>query len=320
MSATSSGQTYPRRTAAHLRRRGLRASLAAATCATLLAALALAPSALGEVIVRQSTYGTVYEHLLYGPKFRQNLNVFVSATPDSPIVVLIHGGGWRYYDALVHFEMESLALQQQGFTVFTINYDQDSETTPAFPGEPNDVELAIRWALSNAATYHGNPGKLVLLGGSAGGHLAAVAAEQINAAAPGTVKGVISLSGPTDFRTLVPLIEHNALPNEEFDHNVYQAVGREPNGTPYMYTNPAEEEAFEAKWSPALNAPTKGCPRWLLFHSEAELIPLTQAQQLNAKLHEAGCSSTLQVLPGSRHAFAYWKEVTPQIFSFINGI
>lgn len=313
--ARTCGRTPPRHGAR------LPAAALASLLALLLGALALSPPALAEPAAsRPGAFGPIYEHIAYGPRLRQYLNVYASRTPRSPLVVLVHGGGWRYFDALVHFESESLGLQAQGFTVVTINYDQDSERTPAFPTEPNDVSMAVKWAIANAAAYNGDPGKLVLLGGSAGGHLSALVAEQMNAAAPGTVKGVVTLSGPTNFRQLMPLIEANKLPNEGFKQSVLQAVGREPSGKPYLFSNPAEQEAYEARWSPALQVNPKGCARWLIFHSEAELIPLSQAEQLNAKLKEAGCSSTLQVLPGARHAFTYWGSISAQVFSFIKSI
>ncbi|MCW3069602.1 MAG: esterase/lipase, partial [Solirubrobacterales bacterium] len=158
---------------------GLRAALLLA-----LAMLALAaPSAFGAKVA--SPFGAVYEHLSYGPRLAQQVNVFDSGTPNSPIVVLVHGGGWRIQYTLSRFASESMALQQQGFTVFDINYRQDSERRPAFPVEPEDVMLATRWAIDNAASFHGDPRSVFLLGGSAGGQLAGIAAEQMNAASPG---------------------------------------------------------------------------------------------------------------------------------------
>jgi acetyl esterase/lipase len=269
--------------------------------------------------VRSDAYGVIYEHLLYGPRYRENLDVYASHTSRSPMVVLVHGGGWRSYDALSKFEVESLALQQQGFTVFTINYDQDTATTPAFPLEPEDVTAATRWAIANASTFNADPTNVFLLGGSAGGQLVATVAQQLDAAAPGTVKGVISLSGPENFRSLIALIEAKVVTNEEFVTSVYRALGRELEGPSYIFANAFEQEAYEARWSPALNVASTNCPRWLLFNSQTELIPLSQAQEMSSRLTQAGCSSSLHVLPGSRHAFGYWKEVAPLVFGFIRG-
>jgi acetyl esterase/lipase len=293
----------------------------AATAAALAAALLSLPCAHADAGVRVTAdaYGPMYEHIHYGPLFAQYLDVYQAPTAGSPIVVLVRGGGWRLFEPLTDFESESLSLQQQGFTVVTIQYRPDTERRPAFPMEPSDVRLAVEWAIANGGRYNGNPADVVLLGASAGGQLVDVVGEQLAAADPGAIRGVVSLSGPTDLRSLTRMIQAGAVSNEEFVSSVYRAEARNSEtGQPYLYTTPWKQEAFEARWSPALSAPG-ACTKWLLFNSEAELVPLSQAQELNVAVRRAGCPSTLQVLPGTRHAFAYWKTVAAQVFSFIRG-
>jgi acetyl esterase len=293
--------------------RGLRAAAALAFATALLAA---APNALAASL--SSPYGPVYERLRYGPGYRQVTDVFQSASPNSPLVVLVHGGGWRFDFALSQFAPQSKALQAQGFTVFDIQYKPDSETTPAFPMEPNDVMLATRWAIANAASFSADPGKVVLLGGSAGGHLVSLAAEQLDSESPGTVKGVISLSGPMNFTTLLPMIQDGAITNENFITSVEQALGL--GVEPSVFASRSEAESYPATWSPALHVPaTQNCPNWMLFNSEAELIPLPQAQEMSSNLAKANCKATLNVLPGSKHAFSYFDRVSSAIFSFIRS-
>jgi acetyl esterase/lipase len=296
--------------------RPLRTCVTALAGALVILALSAAPSAFGWLTV-SSPYGPVYEHLSYGPRYRQVLDVYEAKAADAPIVVLVHGGGWRFQDSLVMYASESEALQQQGFTVFEISYDQDSETIPAFPLENNDVALATRWAIANAASFHADASNVILLGGSAGGHLVSVAAEQLNAAKPGTVRGVVTLSAPTNFKTLLTMIENRTITNESFITSVKQALGRDPGEN--AFASLSEWEAYPGIWSPALHAPTQSCPNWLLFNSETELIPLSQAVELNQALLGAKCSSTLHVVPGSKHAFAYFSTVAPAIFSFIKA-
>ena len=290
---------------------GLRAALLLAL--STVALLAAAPSAPASTL--SSPYGPVYERLSYGPRWRQVTDVFQSSTPHAPIVVLVHGGGWRVYSALVKFASESMALQAQGFTVFTINYDQDSELTPAFPLETNDVALATQWAIANAARFNGDPSNVTLLGGSAGGQLVATTAEQMNAVSPGTIKRVVSLSGPMNFVTLLQLIHEGKITDEEFIFSVQQALGRDPGTN--VFANRSEAEAYPATWSPSLHVRPESCPKWLLFNSAEEFIPLSQAQEMNSALLKANCRSTLTVVPGSTHAFGYFGRVDSSIFNFI---
>jgi acetyl esterase/lipase len=295
---------------AHGMARRLRRSIAPALATAFALALAAAPSALGAVKPAISSLG-VYEYLRYGPSPLEVANVYPSATPNSPLVVLVHGGGWRKQGPLGRLELEAGSLRAQGFTVVEVNYDQDSLLTPAFPLEPNDIEAATRWAIAHAADFNANPADVVLLGGSAGGHLVALAAEELDAAAPGTVEQVVTLSAPTNFLSLIGQLEEDSLSNEMFDTSVHRALG---------YTDPAPMPwSYAARWSPALNVPSGGCPSWLIFNSEAEFIPLAQAQELNAALNAAHCSSRLEVVPGSEHGFTYFHRVKPVIFSFIKS-
>jgi acetyl esterase/lipase len=292
----------------------IRAALLA--LAVSIAALATAPSALGLTTV-SSPYGPVYEHVSYGPRLAEQMDIFESAASNSPIVVLVHGGGWRFQYALSRFAGEAKALQAQGFTVFDINYQQDSERRAAFPTESNDVVLATRWAMANAGQYHANPGNVVLLGGSAGGQLVGVAAEQMNAAAPGTVKGVVSLSGPMNLESMLSLVEGGSYTNEEFAYSLNQALGRLPGTT--IFASTSELESYPAAWSPALHVAPRTCAKWLLFNSQEEGIPLSQAQEMASAAAHAGCSASLQVVPGSKHAFGYFGLVANTIFDFIRS-
>jgi len=299
-------------------RRGASVRLAAllVACAGLaLAAPSAASAASGNSSQISSPYGPVYEHISYGSRFRQVLDVFASATPNSPIVVLVHGGGWRYYDPLTRFAAEAEALQQLGYTVLDINYDQDNERVPAFPLEPDDVIKAIDWGIANAATYNGDPTNVILLGGSAGGHLVAIAGEMLDKTSPGTIRAIISLSGPMNLTTLLAMVEENAITNEEFVTSIQQALGMGPGEE----ASP-ETESYAATWSPALHIPPAAdCPDWLIFSSEQDLVPVSQAQEMYADLQRANCKATLDVVPGSGHAFAYFNSVRGVIDLFLRG-
>jgi len=276
-----------------------------------LLALVLSPAALASVTTLVAEGGEL-EYLSYGPSSQEVANVYISPNPGSPLVVLVHGGGWRKQMSLGKFATESYRLREEGITVVEINYDQDTAYTPAFPMEPNDVMAATKWAIANAARFNADPGNVELLGGSAGGNLVALAAEELNAANPGTVRGVISLSGPMNFLALMPMLESGQTFTDNFEVSVRQALGI-PSGT-WNYSR-----SFAARWSPALSVPAQGCPAWLIINSANELIPVSQAEQMHASLVNARCSASLIVLPGREHAFEYWRFVRPAIVDFIHA-
>ena len=91
-----------------------------------------------------------------------------------PIAILIHGGGWGGGDKAADFGALSKPLTDAGIAWFSINY----RLAPRYPWPAcfDDVRSAIRWVKKNAATYNSDPKRVALVGYSAGGQLAALAA------------------------------------------------------------------------------------------------------------------------------------------------
>jgi len=112
---------------------------------------------------------------LYAPK---------GEAPDSgrPVMVMIHGGGWRGGDkqnpAIVGTKMNHFV--GHGYVYASINY----RLSPQTPGEAGvehpthvqDCAKALAWIHDHVAEYGGDPGQIHLMGHSAGGHLAALLA------------------------------------------------------------------------------------------------------------------------------------------------
>jgi acetyl esterase/lipase len=274
------------------------------------AAALAAPSALASGTIENVPYGSEEsQYMDIYPATQPALRTAATSGTGSPVVVLVHGGGWRKQNifTLRQFRTESRALQAAGFSVFEIDYRQDSTETAAFPLEPADVSSAVNWVLGHAAGYGGDPNQLVLVGGSAGGQLVASVAEQLAATRPGLVKGVVSLSGPFNFPQIRADFRNRTITNTNFKLSVHMAL---------HWYGPFPQ-AFAEEWSPALHAPHANCPPWLLFNSETELIPLAQAREMQSNLTAAGCSSQLVVVPGSMHSFEYWSQVQQQVVAFI---
>ena len=96
-----------------------------------------------------------------------------------PLVLFIHGGGWnsghtRHSGALANFPQALAMLASEGFVVASLEYRLTNEA--AFPAQLQDARAAIRFLKANAAKYGIDPSRTGVWGGSAGGHLAALAA------------------------------------------------------------------------------------------------------------------------------------------------
>jgi acetyl esterase/lipase len=96
-----------------------------------------------------------------------------------PLVVWVHGGGWNRGDArtsgaFTDWPRVLADLAARGFVVASVNYRLSGEAK--FPAQIQDVKAAIRFLRANAGRYGIDPARVYAWGGSAGGHLAALAA------------------------------------------------------------------------------------------------------------------------------------------------
>ena len=96
-----------------------------------------------------------------------------------PVVLYVHGGGFRLLSKDTHWVM-GLAFARQGYLVFNINYRLAPQHP--FPAAIDDVCAAYGWVAENAAQYGGDVGRLALAGESAGANLVTALAV-----APGVV-------------------------------------------------------------------------------------------------------------------------------------
>jgi len=253
----------------------------------------------------------IYRGVSYGPSPEEMATIYAQTTPDATTVILVHGGGWREQKLATEEGVVANALQLQGFTVFDINYDQDSPTTPAFPLEVNDVVSATEWAIANAATYGANPANVVMLGGSAGAQLVARAAELMDTGRPGAVRAVAELSGPMNLQTLVAMAIAGKIKSQGYVKSIGQALGCSSSLA-------LCSSSYEAEWSPALNVPVIGCPTWLLLSSSTEPTDLSQGEEMLAATQRAGCQTELGLVT-TGHGFSYWPTVAKRVFAFFDA-
>ena len=125
--------------------------------------------------------------------------------PGAPVVVFFYGGNWQGGDKAL-YRFVGAALAASG--VVTVIPDYRVYPQVRFPGFLDDNARAVRWTKDHAADYGADPGKLFLMGHSAGAYGAAMLAlERRWLGAVGLdprrdVRGVIGLSGPYDFLPL----------------------------------------------------------------------------------------------------------------------
>ena len=126
--------------------------------------------------------------LQYGPSDSQAADLFLpSGDGPHPLAILIHGGCWSVTTAgreqLRHIGAE---LAGRGIAVWSIGYRRANESGGGYPGTFQDVGAAIDRLRSDAPRYGLDLSRTVLVGHSAGGHLALWAAvrDRLPASSP----------------------------------------------------------------------------------------------------------------------------------------
>jgi len=159
------------------------------------------------------------EVIEYGTAPSQAVDLFLpTGDGPHPLAILIHGGCWSVTTAgreqLRHLGAE---LAKQGIAVWSIGYRRANEAGGGYPGTFEDVGRAIDLLRSNAARYQLDLSRTVLVGHSAGGHLALWASVRdrlprdsaLYRPQPFMPRSVISLAGVGDLEAFagnVPVI------------------------------------------------------------------------------------------------------------------
>jgi acetyl esterase/lipase len=116
------------------------------------------------------------KNVVYGPLARQRLDVWrKSTTPlHAPVVLFIHGGSWTMGDKREQGRPMLHEFVRRGWIAVVPNYSLAPRHP--WPAQIRDVTRALGWVKKNIATYGGDPERVVISGGSAGGQLAALVA------------------------------------------------------------------------------------------------------------------------------------------------
>jgi acetyl esterase/lipase len=228
------------------------------------------------------------------------LDVYRSQASDEarPAVIVVHGGSWRG-GRKSDFPRWNEWLVAQGYTVFDIAYRLEPQ--PNWQTATGDVKCAIGWVKQNAAQYNIDPDQIALLGRSAGGHLALLAAYTPNepqlppscAAPDTTVQAVVSFYGPTDL-----LWGYNAPANPNVidgSDTLRRFLGGPPDTAP---------SAFNIA-SPVNHVGSNTPPTLLLHGGRDQLVGQQHTEFLTTELAAANVPHRTVIIPYGQHGFDY---------------
>jgi acetyl esterase len=204
-----------------------------------------------------------------------------------PCAIVVHGGGWVRGDRRIDVAPLFQPLSDAGIAWFSISYRLASDPLH-FGVAIDDVVAAIRFVRDHAAEYRIDPDRMALIGESAGGQLAGMAAF-----ADASVKAVVLLYAPTD---LVALLNSSEL--------IPSSIRDTLKDTPFEGLLIARL----AQLSP-ISKVRPGMPPFLLIHGTADpLVPFEQSRAMCNKMRSVGASCELFPVPGAGHGLRRWES------------
>lgn len=208
-----------------------------------------------------------------------------SAVGKYPAIVILYGGAWQYGSPKSNAEF-SRYMAARGYTIFAIDYRHAPRYR--FPAQLDDVRAALDFIRQNAVKYEAQADRIALLGRSAGGHLAMLAAYQPDAL---PVRAVVSYYGPFN------LTEGYKDPPKPDPLNVQgllrALLGGTPEQLPQQYI----------KASPASYVTRKLPPTLLIHGSRDHIVEVRFARDMYQRLQAVGTTSVLLEIPWAEHAF-----------------
>jgi acetyl esterase/lipase len=238
---------------------------------------------------------------------RGHLDIYLpageDAIKDAPVLLQVHGGAWTV-GAKEHQARPLMnQMAAKGWVCVAINY-RLSPRNP-WPAHIVDVKRAIAWVKDNIADYGGDPGYVVITGGSAGGHLAALAAltpgdrewQPGFEDADTSVQAAVPFYGVYDFAGSTGLTNAIGMRDAFLGPRVMQTTWQD---TPDVY---------EAA-SPILRI-TPDAPDFFVIHGELDtLVAVEQARLFVAELRRRSTASVVYAeLPGAQHAFDVFHSI-----------
>lgn len=217
---------------------------------------------------------------------RNQLDVYAPATgKDHPVVLWIHGGGWRRGDK-ARVQRKPQAFVDKGYAFVSTNYRFVPQVT--VKEMTADIAKAIKWTHEHIKEYGGDGNKIFVMGHSAGAHLSAlVCTDDSYLKAEGLSLSLIKGCVPVDV-------------------SVYDIPKRLESGP--IVSTPIFKQVFgntkktQQAYSPMTHiAKDKHIPPFLILHVASRNVTKVQSHWFADQLKKAGVSAKVVAAPGTTH-------------------
>ncbi|MEZ5243707.1 MAG: alpha/beta hydrolase [Acidimicrobiales bacterium] len=238
--------------------------------------------------------------LTYGPHRRNRADLYLPARPTStptqaPIVLQVHGGGWVSGNKRQQGQPLLSHFTRQGWIGVAIDYRLGPRHR--LPACVHDVKRAIAWIRANAEEWGGDADRILLTGGSAGGHLTALCALTADDAMlqPGFEHADCTVAAAAPIYGVFDLLDRN------------NRRGR-MKMTPFlqrmvMESKLADDQETWDALSPVSRVRADAPPMLAISGAYDTLVPIEEARDFGAAITSASASARFVELPHAHHAF-----------------
>lgn len=269
---------------------------------------------------------TTYKPVEYPVGFSARLNVVYTKAKEwegkmdvylppaskgpSPVVINIHGGGWN--KGVKESQTGFSTFFKVGFAVANISYRLTDKATA--PAAVEDARCALIYLITNAKELNIDVNRIVVMGGSAGGHLALMAGLLGNDSRfDNNCKGVENVK-------VAAIIDKYGIA-DVWDWG-YGPVIKSKSARSWL-GDKANDQKFAQSVSP-INYINKNSPPVFIVHGDADpTVPYQQSVYLHKKLKEAGVKTEFITVEGGLHGkFEKEKnsEINKAIIDFLKSV
>ncbi|MEM6993002.1 MAG: alpha/beta hydrolase [Myxococcota bacterium] len=228
-----------------------------------------------------------------------------------PAVIHVHGGGWTVGDKREQGVPLMAVVADRGFVGFNINYRLSPGAT--WPDHLVDVKRAIAWVRAHADEYDVDPSCIAIAGGSAGGHLASMAALTADdpSLQPGFEDADVSVAAVAAFYAIYDLTDEKGRHVPGFIETLLQPIVLK------AFYDQVPERFAEA--SPIHRLHRRAPPFFVIHGDRDTLAPLADARDFVQALRAtSGQPVAFAELRGAQHSFDFF--ISPRSLPVLEGV
>ncbi|MBK8036072.1 MAG: alpha/beta hydrolase [Verrucomicrobiaceae bacterium] len=238
---------------------------------------------------------------------KEKADLYLPAHPPRgqkfPAVVIIHGGGWSGGEKRAAREINiGTTLALNGYVGMSIDYilANSEHPGPTWPQNLHDCKTAVRWLRPNAERLQVDPAHIGVIGGSAGGHLAAMV---------GLCGGELDPPGEGDTRVQCAVDLYG--PVLWFEQRELAMFRKTRAEAPELYKQADPRSHIDPSDPPLL-----------ILHGTADkTVAVADSQALATAMKAAGAAHQLEIIPEAPHTFHLQpkqRELRPLVLGFFD--